>query len=45
MHELVPSASLLGALLNPGFLPATAQLRDVEEATKAVNLRLFVAKQ
>jgi putative tryptophan/tyrosine transport system substrate-binding protein len=44
MHELVPSASLLGALLNPGFLPAADQLRDVEEATRAVNLRLFVAK-
>ncbi len=41
MHELVPSASLLG---NPGFLPAADQLRDVEEATRAVNLRLFVAK-
>ena len=44
MHELVPNASLLGALLNPGFLPAADQLRDVEEATRAVNLRLFVAK-
>ena len=44
MHELVPSASLLGALLNPGFLPAADQLRDVEEAARAVNLRLFVVK-
>src|SRR6478672_13544017 len=44
MHELVPTASLLGALLNPGFLPAADQLRDVEEAAKAVNLRLFVVK-
>jgi putative ABC transport system substrate-binding protein len=44
MHELVPTASLLGALLNPGFLPAADQLRDVEEAARAVNLRLFVAK-
>ena len=39
MHELVPTASLLGALLNPGFLPAADQLRDVEEAARAVNLR------
>jgi putative ABC transport system substrate-binding protein len=27
-----------------GFLPAADQLRDVEEAARAVNLRLFVAK-
>jgi putative ABC transport system substrate-binding protein len=44
MHELVPGASLLGALLNPGFLPAADQLRDVEEATRAIDLKLFVAK-
>ena len=27
-----------------GFLPAADQLRDVEEAARAVNLKLFVAK-
>jgi putative ABC transport system substrate-binding protein len=43
MHELLPSASLLGALLNPDFLPAADQLRDIENATRAVNVELYVA--
>jgi putative tryptophan/tyrosine transport system substrate-binding protein len=40
MHELLPSVSLLGALLNPDFLPAADQLRDIENATRAVNVEL-----
>ena len=44
MRELVPSASLFGALLNPGFLPSANQLQDIEGAARAINLKLLVAK-
>jgi putative ABC transport system substrate-binding protein len=44
LHELVPGASLIGALLNPNFLPATLQLQELEEAARTIGQRLFVAK-
>jgi putative ABC transport system substrate-binding protein len=44
MRELVPRASLFGALLNPGFLPSANQLQDIEGAARAINLKLLVAK-
>jgi putative ABC transport system substrate-binding protein len=43
LHELLPSVPLIGALLNPNFLPAARQLQDIESATRAISLRLFVA--
>jgi putative ABC transport system substrate-binding protein len=44
LHELVPSASLLGALINPSFPPAARQLEDIENATRSINQSLFVAR-
>jgi len=44
LHELVPGASLIGALLNPNFLPTTVQLQELEEAARTIGQRLFVAR-
>lgn len=44
LHELIPGASPLGALLNPAFPPAAIQLRDLEEAAPKFGRSLFVAK-
>jgi putative ABC transport system substrate-binding protein len=44
LHELVPNVPLIGALLNPNFLPAAHQLQDIEGAARALDLRLFVAR-
>jgi putative ABC transport system substrate-binding protein len=44
LHELVPGASVIGGLVNPNFPPATGQLQDIENATRAINQKLFVAK-
>jgi putative ABC transport system substrate-binding protein len=44
LHELVPGIPLIGALLNPNFPPAVRQLQDIEEATRTINQKLFVAK-
>ena len=44
LHELVPSVSLLGALINPSFPPAARQLEDIENATRSINQSLFVAR-
>jgi putative tryptophan/tyrosine transport system substrate-binding protein len=43
LHELVPGVPLVGALLNPDFAPSALQLRDIEDAARAINLKLFVA--
>jgi putative tryptophan/tyrosine transport system substrate-binding protein len=42
LHELVPDAALIGALLNPNFPPAARQLREVEDAARTIGERLFV---
>jgi putative tryptophan/tyrosine transport system substrate-binding protein len=44
LHELVPNASSLGALINPSFPPAVRQLEDIENATKTIHQRVFVAR-
>jgi len=44
LHELVPSVSLSGALINPSFPPAARQLEDIENATRSINQSLFVAR-
>jgi putative tryptophan/tyrosine transport system substrate-binding protein len=44
LHELAPSASSLGALINPAFPPAVRQLGDIENATKTIRQSLFVAR-
>jgi putative ABC transport system substrate-binding protein len=43
LHELVPSASLLGALINPAFPPAMRQLGDIENAAKTIHQSIFIA--
>ena len=43
LHELVPGVALLGALINPNFLPAARQLQQIEEATRTIGLQLFAA--
>ena len=44
LHELVPGVSLIGALVNPNFPPAARQLREIEDATRAIHQRLVVGK-
>jgi len=45
LHELVPTATTLGFLINPNFPLAAAQLNDVQEAARAIGVhtRLFRA--
>jgi len=44
LTEMVPSASLVGVLVNERFPPAARQLRDLEQAARTVGKRLFVGK-
>jgi putative tryptophan/tyrosine transport system substrate-binding protein len=41
LRELVPGAPLIGALLGP--TPVQGQLQDIEDATRKIGQRLFVA--
>jgi putative tryptophan/tyrosine transport system substrate-binding protein len=42
LHELVPSAARIGILLNPGNPNAAGDVRDAEEAARALGLELTV---
>jgi putative tryptophan/tyrosine transport system substrate-binding protein len=44
LHELVPGVSLIGGLVNSSFPPAARQAQDIEDAARAVNLGVLVAK-
>ena len=44
LHELLPEAALAGVLLNPKAASAANQLRDLEEAARTMNQRLFVSE-
>jgi putative ABC transport system substrate-binding protein len=44
LHDLVPGASLLGALINPSSPLAARQLQDIETATRSIKQNLFVAR-
>ena len=44
LQELMPSVPLVGALLNPNFPPARRQLKELEEAARTIDKRLFVSK-
>jgi putative tryptophan/tyrosine transport system substrate-binding protein len=44
LHELMPGTPLIGALVNPNFPPAVRQLQDIEDATRTIKQKLFVAK-
>jgi putative tryptophan/tyrosine transport system substrate-binding protein len=41
-HDLLPQATTLGLLLNPTFPAAAGQLRDMQEAARAIGLQLHV---
>ena len=44
LHDLVPQATTLGVLLNPTFPAAASQLRDMQEAARAIGLQLHVLR-
>ena len=44
LHDLVPGAAVIGALLNPNFPPAVSQLQQLEVASRAVNQKISVLK-
>jgi putative ABC transport system substrate-binding protein len=44
LRELAPNNPLFGALANPNFPPVVRQLQQLEQAARAINQRLFIAK-
>jgi len=44
LRELVPAASKVALMVNPGGLMADSETRDIEAATRAAGLRLLVLK-
>jgi putative tryptophan/tyrosine transport system substrate-binding protein len=43
LRELVPTAALTGVLLNPTNPPAESQLKDIQEAARAVGQQIHIA--
>jgi putative tryptophan/tyrosine transport system substrate-binding protein len=44
LRELVPRAVTIGVLLNPNFPQFESQLRDVQEAGRAIGVQIFVLR-
>jgi putative ABC transport system substrate-binding protein len=44
LHELMPSATRVGVLLNPNFPPYTEQLNDVQHAARMTNLEVEILR-
>jgi putative tryptophan/tyrosine transport system substrate-binding protein len=44
LHELVPQATTVGALLNPSFPSFEGQLKDVQEAARVIGVQIFVLR-
>jgi putative tryptophan/tyrosine transport system substrate-binding protein len=44
LRELAPGDLLFGALVNPNFPPVVRQTQQLEQAARAINQRLFIAK-
>jgi putative ABC transport system substrate-binding protein len=44
LHELVPQAATIGVLLNPNFPSFEGQLRDVQEAARAIGVQIHVLR-
>jgi putative ABC transport system substrate-binding protein len=42
LRELVPQAATIGVLLNQNFQPAENQLRDLQEAARAIGVQIHV---
>jgi putative tryptophan/tyrosine transport system substrate-binding protein len=44
LHDLVPGAGMIGALVNPSSSLSGRQLQEIEDATRRINLKVFVAR-
>jgi ABC-type uncharacterized transport system substrate-binding protein len=44
LRELVPGVALIGVLINPNFVQAPVQLRQVKEAARSIGQRISIAK-
>ena len=44
LRDLVPGVALVGVLLNPSFPTAERQLQEIEEAARAIDQRIVIAK-
>jgi hypothetical protein len=42
LHELVPSAAVIGILVNPNFPPSSGQVSDAREAANAIGVQIQV---
>jgi putative ABC transport system substrate-binding protein len=42
LHDLVPQASMIAALVNPKWPPAEIQLKDIEQAAQAIGMKTDV---
>jgi putative ABC transport system substrate-binding protein len=42
LHDLVPNARTIGALVNPSFPPAEVQSRDAQEAARALGIGIHI---
>jgi putative tryptophan/tyrosine transport system substrate-binding protein len=42
LHEVVPRAATIGALLNPNFPGFEGQLKDMQDAARAIGVQIFV---
>jgi len=44
MHELLPGATVFGALLDPRYQPAEDQAKELEAAARTINRRIVLAR-
>ena len=44
LHDLVPTASVIGLLINPGYLTAEAEVREVEAAARRIGCEILLLK-
>jgi putative ABC transport system substrate-binding protein len=44
LHEMIPNAKVIAALVNPNFPAAEAQVRDVHEAASRLSVQLIVLR-
>jgi ABC-type uncharacterized transport system substrate-binding protein len=44
LHDLVPTTSIIGVLLNPGYLTAEAEVREVEAAARRIGAEILLIK-
>ena len=44
LHELLPQAATIGVLLNPNYLLAENQLRDVQDAARTIGVQIHVLR-